>query len=279
LSIKLCIDKSRLSGGLTGEAMIRGLYTSGYSMLELQKQMDVISNNLANANTTAYKKDTMVYESFPELLTKRINDTKSSLNPSGVAGNMQLGYDVSEIYTYYNQGQLMNTGNNLDAAIDGSDNAFFSVMVPDENGNMSEFYTRDGAFTLSPDGTLSTKDGYAVEGQNGPVKLSGDSFTINPDGTIVQNGQAVDKLLIKEFTDPTTLRKYGSNLVQTTDNTQEQDFSGTIKQGYLEQSNVNIVKEMVDMITVMRSYEANQKILQAQDNTLEKAVNEVGAVK
>lgn len=262
-----------------GEAMIRGLYTSGYSMLELQKQMDVISNNIANADTTAYKKDTMVYESFPELLTRRINDTKSSLNPTGLTGSMQLGYDVSEIYTYYNQGQLTNTGNKLDAAINGADNAFFTVLVPDQNGNTTEYYTRDGAFALGPDGTLSTKDGYAVAGQNGPVKLSGDNFTINADGTVVQDGQVVDKLLVKQFTDTKTLRKFGSNLVQKTADTQEQEFSGTIQQGYLEQSNVNIVKEMVGMINVMRSYEANQKILQAQDSTLEKAVNEVGAVK
>jgi flagellar basal-body rod protein FlgF len=259
--------------------MIRGLYTSGYSMIALQKQMDVISNNLANASTTAYKKDTMVYESFPEVLTRRINDTVSNLNPSGVPGSMQLGYDVGEIFTYYNQGQLTNTGNKLDVSINSSDKAFFCVQVPDGNGITSEYYTRDGSFGLSSDGTLITKDGYAVEGQNGLIKLNGENFTINADGTIVQNGQAVGKLLIKEFTDTSTLRKFGSDLVQRTNDTKEQNFSGTVQQGFLEQSNVNIVREMVDMITVMRSYEANQKILQAQDSTLDKAVNEVGALR
>lgn len=259
--------------------MIRGLYTSGWSMLAIQKKMDVISNNLANVNTTAFKKDTMVFQSFPDILTQRINDTGSSLNPSGIVGNMQLGNDMGEVYTYYNQGQLYRTNGNTDMAISDSASAFFSVLVPDGNGNLKEYYTRDGSFVLGTGNVLMTNDGYAVKGEKGPVVLSNGDFSVEQDGTIVQNGQAIDKLLIKEFTDTKTLRKFGSNLVGTTPQTQEKNFSGTVQQGFIEQSNVNIVKEMVDMITVMRSYEANQKIMQAQDGTLEKAVNEVGAVR
>lgn len=85
--------------------------------------------------------------------------------------------------------------------------------------------------------------------------------------------------MIRNFTDTTTLRKTGSNLVQRTENTQEQPFDGIVRQGYLEQSNVNSINEMINMITIMRSYEANQKILQAQDGTLERAVNEIGVVR
>lgn len=259
--------------------MIRGLYTSGWSMLAIQKKMDIISNNLANVNTTGFKKDTMVFESFPELLTKRINDTMSVANPSGIIGGMRLGNDVGEVYTYFSQGQLSNTGSRLDMAIRDSDSAFFSVLVPDAEGNEKEYYTRDGSFILGPGNTLLTKDGYAVEGENGPIVLDDGDFSVEEDGSIVQNGEAVDKLLIKQFTDTKTLRKYGDNLLERTDQTEEEDFGGTVQQGFLEQSNVNIVREMVDMITVMRSYEANQKVLQAQDSTLEKAVNEVGSLR
>lgn len=260
--------------------MIRGLYTSGWSMLINSKKMDVISNNLANVNTNAYKKDTVIFESFPEMLTKRINDTMSRLNPSGNVGDMQLGSDVGEVFTYYNQGQVVETKENLDFAIQGDDSAFFTVGIDDGNGNIIERYTRDGSFTLSPDGFLITKEGYPVMGENGPVQLQpGESFSVSPDGSVVQNGQVLDTLIIRSFTDATTLRKVGSDLVQTTDQTQERAFQGNVMQGYLEQSNVNIVREMVDMINVMRSYEANQKILQAQDGTLEKAVNEIGAVR
>lgn len=259
--------------------MIRGLYTSGWSMLAIQKKMDTVSNNIANVNTTGFKKDTLVFESFPDILTKRINDAASSLNPSGIVGGMRLGSDVGEVYTYFSQGQLTGTGSKLDMAIRDSDSAFFPVLVTDADGNEKEYYTRDGSFIIGPGNRLVTKDGYAVEGQNGPIVLEGADFTLEPDGRIIQNGQVVDKLLIKEFTDTRMLRKYGGNLLESTGGAQEAAFSGTVQQGFLEQSNANIVREMVDMITVMRSYEANQKVLQAQDSTLDKAVNEVGAVR
>lgn len=259
--------------------MIRGLYTSGWSMMAIQKKMDVVSNNLANVSTNGFKKDTVLFEAFPDVLTKRINDTRSRLNPSGVPGQMQLGDDVGEVFTYFTQGQLNKTNNNLDMAIADSDNAFFSVRVTGTDGQAKEYYTRDGSFTLSSDGHLVTKDGYEVLGRNGPIVLKNGEFTVNSDGVVIQNGAEVDKLAIKEFTDATTLRKAGTNLIEATGQSQERAFTGTVQQGYLELSNVNVVKEMVDMISVMRSYEANQKILQAQDSTLEKAVNEIGAIK
>lgn len=248
-------------------------------MLADTRMMDVISNNLANVNTNAYKKDKVIFHSFPDVLAKRINDTRSALNPSGEVGPMELGFDVGEIYTYYTAGQLVSTNNSTDLAIKDSGSAFFTVGVPDANGNISEYYTRDGSFMLNADRQLVTKDGYLVMGEKGPIVLNDDKFSVQSDGTIVQNGTAVDKLLIKEFSDTRTLRKFGSNLITTTADTQEKQFSGTVGQGFIEQSNVNIVREMVDMITVMRAYEANQKVLQAQDGTLEKVVNEVGALR
>lgn len=259
--------------------MIRGLYTSAWSMMANSKKMDVVSNNLANVNTNAYKKDTVVFESFPEMLTKRINDTRSNLDPLAVPGKMQLGSDVGEIFTYYKQGQLVATNNTTDAAFKNNDNAFFTIGIQDENGDMQEYYTRDGAFTLNSEMQLTDKAGNPVLGENGIITLNNGQFTIEKDGYIVQDGQAIDRLLIKEFTDTSTLRKYSENLVSTTDETQEQEFTGEILQGSLEQSNVNTIKEMVDMISVMRSYEASQKLLQIQDGTLEKVVNEVGAVR
>ncbi|MCX7842474.1 MAG: flagellar hook-basal body protein [Clostridia bacterium] len=259
--------------------MIRGLYTSGWSLMANSKKLDVISNNLANASTNAYKKDTVVFESFPNVLTRRLNDTMSKLNPSGIAGEMQLGSDVGEIYTYYTQGQLQKTNNNLDMSLKNSDNAFFTIGVPGQNGEMREYFTRDGAFVLNSNNQLVTKDGYPVLGENGPITLEGSEFSVTNDGIVVQNGEAVDRLRIREFTDLKTLRKHGSNLVGRTDQTEEREFSGVVVQGQLEQSNVNVVREMIDMISVMRLYESSQKLLQMQDGTLEKTVNEVGAVR
>ena len=116
-------------------------------------------------------------------------------------------------------------------------------------------------------------------GMNGPIKLGSGDFAVSPDGTVRQNGETVDQLRITEFADTTQLKKYGNNLVTAGADADTRQFTGIIEQGSSELSNVNIVKEMVDMITVTRAYEANQKVLQAQDGTLEKAVNEVGAVK
>lgn len=259
--------------------MIRGIYTSAWSMMANSKKMDTVSNNLANVNTNAFKRDTVVFETFPEVLTKRINDTQSRLDPLATPGKMQLGSDVGEIFTYYRQGQLLSTNNKLDMAFKENNNAFFTIGIPDENGGMKEYYTRDGAFSLNADKQLVDKNGNAVLGENGPIILNSEDFEVEPDGYIIQDGEVIDRLLIKEFTDVTTLRKYGENMVTTTDESEETEFSGEVIQGFIEQSNVNTVKEMVDMISVVRSYETSQKLLQMQDGTLEKAVNEIGSVR
>jgi flagellar basal-body rod protein FlgF len=259
--------------------MIRGLYTSGWSMMAIEKKMDVISNNLANVNTTGYKRDNVVLESFPEALTKRINDMHSVLNPTGIIGNMRHGFDIGEVFTYYNEGKLLRTGNEFDMAIKGSEVAFFTVAMADGEENYMECYTRDGSFSINSEGFLVTSEGYNVMGENGPILLNGEKFIIEDDGTILQNNNAAGRLLIKQFDDVSTLRKFKENLVIKTLETNEIEFDGDVLQGYLEQSNVNTVNEMVDIITVMRAYEANQKCLQIQDSTLEKTVNEVGVVR
>jgi flagellar basal-body rod protein FlgF len=259
--------------------MIRGLYTSGWSMMAIEKKMDVISNNLANVNTVGYKKDDVVLESFPEELTRRIKDTHSVLNPTGIIGNMEQGFDVGEIFTYYSEGKFLKTGNDLNLAIKDSEEAFFTVAVPDEDGNYMECCTRDGSFLLNSEGVLVTREGYEVIGVNGPIVLNGERFMIENDGTVLQGNNIIGSLLIKQFDNVSTLRKFKENLVVETAETNEIEFNGKVIQGYLEQSNVNTINEMVDIITVMRAYEANQKCLQIQDSTLEKVVNEVGVVR
>lgn len=259
--------------------MIRGLYTSAWAMKVNAKQMDVITNNLANVNTNAFKKDTVVLETFPEMLTKKINDINNSGNPTGNIGTMQLGSDIATVYTYFNEGNIQDTGNKLDFAIHNSNNSFFTIQITDDEGNVTQAYTRDGAFSLNENGVLVTKDGNIVLGQNGPIILEGDNFTVDESGNIIQNGEIVDRFLISTFDDPSVLTKIGGNLLESTVQPQQQEFNGTILQGSLEQSNVNAVKEMVNMINVLRVYETNQKMITIQDSTLEKAVNQIGSIK
>lgn len=257
--------------------MIRGLYTSGWSMLALQKKMDVLANNLANVSTNGYKRDTVAMEGFPELLAKRLNDRTDGIAAGVPVGDLSFSSDVGEVYTNFQQGALVETDENLDLSIKDEGNAFFCIAVP--NGNdFTEYYTRDGSFELNANGQLITRQGYFVLGRKGVIQLDSDQFMVQRDGTILQNGSVVDQLLIRQFEDPHTLRKNGENLLSPTNETVEQDFTGQVIQGYLEQSNVEIVREMVDMITLMRNYEANQRIITAMDGTLEKAVNEVGRV-
>lgn len=248
-------------------------------MLALEKKMDIISNNMANSSTYGYKKDTVVLESFPDVMTKIIRDYSTASGRPRNIGTMELGSDVGTVHTYFTQGQLSKTDNELDIAIRGSDNAFFTVAVPDGDGNVRAFFTRDGSFTRGENNSLVTSDGYTVLGENGPIVLQEGPFTVTDDGTILQEGEVIDRLLITEFEDTAALRKYGYNLLQADGDAAVRRFSGTVQQGYTELSNVNIIREMVDMITVMRSYEANQKVLQAIDSTLEKAVNQVGSVR
>lgn len=275
--------------------MIRGLYTSGYGMLTLQKKMDVTANNLANVNTTGFKKDAIVFEAFPDLLASRLHDGSDAPTFSQPIGKMNLFNNLGEVYTNFSQGTFDQTGTTTDMAISGDDQAFFVVARPDEGnatgagtatGNAAaigansqqatEYLTRDGSFFVNAAGKLVNRDGYPVMGENGEISLASSDFTVQPDGTILQNDLVVDRLRIRHIDNVETLRKFGENLIDTTEETTESAFTGGVLQGSLEMSNVDSVREMVDMITVMRAYEANAKMVQTADSTLDKAVNEVG---
>jgi flagellar basal-body rod protein FlgF len=255
--------------------MIRGLYTSGYSMLTLNRKMDTVSNNMANVNTNGFKRDTVVFEEFSDVLAKRFFDGSDMLTRPANIGTMTLYNDIAEVHTDFTQGAFENTGISTDMAINGDDGAFFTIAVPQGN-EFREYYTRDGSFKLDSQGRLVTKNGDFVMGENSIITLEGSEFIISNRGEVIQNGETVDFIQIRKFDNPESLRKYGFNLLTVTAQTQEGVFEGTIEQGFVERSNVDSIKEMVDMITVLRAYESNQKAIQYQDSTLDKAVNEVG---
>lgn len=247
-------------------------------MLTLQQKMDVVANNMANVSTTGFKKDTLSLEAFPDLLAQRLHDRGD--NPTTRAiGSMTLFNNPGVVKTDFSQGYLGETGSATDMALDADSNAFFTIGETQSDGTVKESLTRDGSFVLTADGRLVTKNGAAVLGENGPIKLSNAQFSVRGDGTVETADAVVDKLKITRVDNPESLRKRGSNLLDTTDETKPGVFVGRVVQGKLEQSNVESVREMVDMITVLRSYEANQKMIQYQDATLDKACNEIGRVK
>ncbi len=253
--------------------MIRGLYTSAVGMMTQMQKMDVVSNNIANCDTTAFKKDDVVVQSFSEELAKRLDDPKYNLIKynKGIGG-MSLGVFVDEVFTDFSTGSLIE-GGNLDFAINGE--GFFTVSVTDQNGEATEKYTRDGSFTLNANNNLMTSDGYYVMGEGGIITIPNGIISIDAKGNIYSGDEFVDRLKLADFENKESLRKVGNNLYETIDETVVRDFGASIIQGRLEKSNVNTVREMVKMISLSRNYEANQKMIQTHDSMLNRAVNDI----
>lgn len=250
--------------------MLRGLYISATGMVTLQKNMDTVINNMTNAETTGYKQDTFLSRSFRDVLIERINDP-SVLRQVRQVGPLNYGVHVDEIATSITQGGMEQTDRSADLALTG--NAFFTVQA--EGG---ERYTRAGNFSINDQGVLCTAAGEPVLGQNGPVNVGGGDFTVDSLGGIWVGGQQVDTLRLAGFEDPAVLRKEGGNLFYAYNANPGEATDYSVRQGFLETSNVDLSTVMVDMMSVYRAYETNQRMIQMIDSTLEKAVNQIGNV-
>jgi flagellar basal-body rod protein FlgG len=244
-----------------------------------QTRMSVISHNLANVNTTGFKKDRAVFE---DLLYQNVKQVGASTSQDTVAPTgLSIGTGVRVVATEknYTQGGLTNTGNSLDVAINGR--GFFQVLLPD--GSFG--YTRDGSFKMSAEGELVTSSGYHV--QPGITIPSGaQSVTIGTDGIVSAQlaGQSaptqIGTLQLTDFVNPAGLQPRGENMVvesaasgpaQTS--TAGLNGLGTLQQGSLEGSNVNVVEELVNMIETQRAYEMNSKAISTTDQMLQYASN------
>jgi flagellar basal-body rod protein FlgF len=257
--------------------MIRGLYTSASGMLAQTMLTDVVTNNLANVNTAGFKKDLAVSKEFREMLIYRINDSSGpkTLPWMGAEmvpiGSLGTGAMIDKIYTSHAQGIVRNTGNTLDMAIMGD--GYFTINT--KNGIR---YSRNGSFALNAQQELVTNTGDRVLGENGPIRLADETkakVTIDETGGIYNNGVFIDRLRMAAFSDVNVLEKEGDSYFRATQEGKQIPSEAQVQQGLLEGPNVNTVSEMVNLINVFRTYEANQKIVQAQDETLGKAVNEV----
>lgn len=247
--------------------MIRGIYTAASGMVAESLRTDTIANNLANVNTAGYKKDVAISKDFRSMYIQRINDGTDA----PIIGNMGVGSVIDEIAPIHSAGPMVQTGNTFDLAIDGQ--GYFAVDTP--NGVR---YTRNGSFTQNALGELVTQDGYRVLGQNGPLRVNGNKVAISGDGQVSVDGMVTGSLQLVNFADEKQLTKEGSSLYAAAADAQTRPMEGIVRQGVVEQSNVNAVSEMVNMIAGYRAYETNAKAVQAQDELLDKAVNEVAKV-
>lgn len=261
--------------------MLKGLYTAYTGMLNEQNRMDVLANNLANADTIGFKKEGATSQSFDSVFVDKIRDDSECSDLARRIGSANPGVKIGEGYTDYSQGPLQVTSNSYDLALGGE--GFFTIEFSNKNGDVYTLYTRDGNFQVTSDGYLVTTDGDYVlaRGANNSterIKLDPNlPVVVNEQGEIIQNDKVVATLKITNFADYNYLEHYGENYYVPVEGAEPEDATDCkVLQGYLETSNVNIVSEMVNMISISRQYEANQKIIQTYDTSLEIAVNQLG---
>lgn len=261
--------------------MFRGLYTAYTGMVNQQNRMDTMTNNLANVNTVGFKKEGATNQAFSDILAYRLKDPTT---PGGGAyiGKMNLGVKIGENYTDWTQGSFRNTDNTYDLALSGD--GFFCIEFTNKNDETMTLYTRDGGFTVNTDGYLVNDNGDYVLGsargiglqriQLDPTKKS----MIDENGNIFQDDELVATLRLTDFSDYNYLAKYGENYYRAIEGAEIQDSNAQVHSGWLEQSNVEVVREMVEMISIQRNYEANQKVITTYDKSLDIAANQIGRV-
>ncbi|MBE5896905.1 MAG: flagellar hook-basal body protein [Lachnospiraceae bacterium] len=266
--------------------MVKGLYTAYTGMVEEQRRLDVTANNMANSATTGYKDEGVVNQSFDHQLAIKIKDTSAASMPRRI-GAVTLGVKVGETYTNWDQGSFQITDNDSDLALSGQ--GFFAIAFTSKDGTTSIKYTRDGAFTIDTEGYMRTSDGDYVLNMNGALNSDLNQnnyvrvnpnfdYTVDKQGYIFQEGNNIGQVGIVDIGDYNYISKYGENMYDLVNGGTIIPSNASIEQGCLEASNVNIVDEMVRIITLSRAYEAGQKMIQTEDSTLEKAANEVGRV-
>lgn len=257
--------------------MVRGLYTAASGMLAQQHHIDILSNNLANVNTPGYRADRMLSRAFPDMLIHRIHDGVGRAGSRPVpVGRLGTGVYVDGTALSLEEGPLQTTGNPLDVAVMGE--GFF--LIDTEQGPR---LTRDGGFHVAADGFLVSRDGHRVLGTEGQwlnvasPDGSPEPPQIDGEGGVWVQGQYVGALAVVNVDNPALLRKEGGNRLVANESSGQPVLvdNPRVETGVREGSNVPIVGEMVRVISAYRAYEAAQKAVQAQDELLGRAVEDV----
>ncbi|MGE4133418.1 MAG: flagellar basal-body rod protein FlgF [Bdellovibrionales bacterium] len=264
----------------------KGIFSAVSGAMAQSSRLDTIANNLANVNTTGFKKDRQIFSEY--LSTYERPDVM--INVPRVPASIESFYDMqggdnayvnpAGTYTQFTQGAMRATGSPLDLAIEGR--GFFEVLSP-----QGLRFTRSGTFQIDGDGRLVTKDGYPVlrQGQGDPaqrmIQLSSHNMTVSQNGEIFDGGNSLGQIAVSDFAILDDLQKVGNSLYALKGNARSapvgtQDFR--LQQGFIEGSNVNVVEEMTDMIAANRVFEAAQKAVKAHDEMDDKLINQVGKV-
>jgi flagellar basal-body rod protein FlgG len=244
--------------------MIQGIYTASTSMTALAQKQDQIANNLANVNTTGFKQSGLFTAAYQDLL----KDDHNRVFANRV-------HKVNEVFIDYSEGTMRRTNGDLDLFIKGS--GFFKIMADD-----GVRYTRNGNFAIDNMGLLVTDDGSKVMGTEGFIRVEpNEKITISERGEVMQGGYTKGVIKIVDFEKPYEMRRCGNSRFAplSVEAVEYQSPGYVLRQGYLESSNVDMIRNMVQMISAHRNYESSQKALHAQDETLDKVINQVGMVR
>ncbi|KHD86677.1 flagellar hook-basal body protein [Heyndrickxia ginsengihumi] len=266
--------------------MLRGFYTAASGMIAQQRKIDMSTNNLSNADTPGYKTDQSSLRAFPKMLMQYIDKQGTTGIGKASIGSLATGVYMQEATPLFKQGSLEETNNKTDLAIeDNSTDSTSKLFFPVQASDGTVKYTRDGNFSVDQQGYLTTASGnYVLDDNGNKIQVNGTDFSVNEDGQITsENGQAIARIGLSYAKDPNSLEKDGDGLYHlennaTLPNAYNQQNGFQIKQGYLESSNVDESQTMTDMMTAYRTFEANQKVVQAYDQSMNKAVNDVGRV-
>jgi len=250
--------------------MLDGMKIATQGMQAMMYQQDIISNNLANVNTSGFQGSAGVTRSFgAELMSQMGNEGYEAV------GGVQDGVPTVAIKTAtkFAPGGMQATGNHTDLAL--GNKGFFTIQGADGKTK----FTRNGNFAVNDQGLLVTSDGSSVLGFNGPIRIpKGKQFKVDDRGNVAVDGENIARLRVTEFNDINDLYKTGSNAFMPKNPTNVGQICANpqVRQGFLETSNVSVVKEMIKMMDVERAYESNEKVIQAEDQMLQKSIQEVG---
>ncbi len=256
--------------------MMRSLWTAATGMIAQQMNIDVVAHNLANVNTTGFKKSRAEFEDLMYQNSRIAGSVTEGDNRLPVGIQVGMGVRPNTVHKFFTQGDYQNSGNPLDLAIEGD--GFFLVDV-----NGEEAYTRAGAFKLNQDGTIMTANGYILQPEF-TVPVDTKYIVVTENGHITAIGGNSEELAsgdipLYTFINPAGLEARGRNLYYPSEASGDpiegvpgEENTGTIAQGFLEMSNVEVVDEMVNMIVGQRAYEANSKAIQTSDSMLQTAV-------
>ncbi|NGP44758.1 flagellar hook-basal body protein [Bacillaceae bacterium SIJ1] len=269
--------------------MFKGFYTAASSMVAQQRQLEMMSNNLSNVNTPGYKTDKGALRAFPELLLERMGEKQHpvmnrQLPTRTPVGALNTGVYLQETMPMFSQGDIEETGRDVDLAI------FHHDSLPDEAGAVlftvqneagEPRYTRNGSLQVDGDGFLVTAEGrYLLNTENAPIQVAPGSFQVSSDGVVTDSAGNVSTLNMAYSADPQAeLVREGNGLWRAEGGALAQATVGfSVLQGSVERSNVNLNETMTGMMEAYRMFEAGQRVVRAYDQSMGKAVNDVGKI-